>query len=186
MADSLQPVPVQELRLLELGRCWQVDQRIEELESLVPVRGALQAIHRGNVLEVEGEVATIVTLCCDRCLQAYNHPLQASARELLWLGEGPRPEGDDEDLEAQVVSIDPDSLGDQIDPRGSFDPQRWVFEQLSLQLPLVNRCGEDCPGPPAFTNPGPGGADDHPAGSAPVDPRWQALQALRPPAPDQP
>ena len=185
MADSLHPVPIQELRLLDLGRHWQVDQPIAELESLVPVRGSVHATHRGNVLEVEGNVATIVTLCCDRCLQAFNHPLKASVRELLWLGEGPRPVLDDEDLEAQVVSIDPDSLGDQIDPRGSFDPQRWVFEQLSLQLPLVNRCGDHCPGPPAYSNPeepGSGPADQPGA----IDPRWQALEALRRSADPQP
>ncbi|MFM8526197.1 MAG: YceD family protein [Cyanobacteriota bacterium] len=177
MADSLQPVPIQELRLLDQGRRWLVDQMIPELETLVPVRGSLQATHRGNVLEVQGEVATIVTLCCDRCLQAFNHPLQARNEELLWLGEGPHPEVEDDDLEAQVFSLDPDTLGDQLDPRGLFDPQRWVFEQLSLQLPLVNRCGDHCPGPPAYRNPEPVQAD---GGAGLVDPRWQALEALRP------
>lgn len=178
MAESLQPVPIQELRLLDQGRRWPVDQMIPGLETLVPVRGALQATHRGNVLEVEGEVATIVTLCCDRCLQAFNHPLQAATLELLWLGEGPEPQVDDDDLEAQVVSLDPDALGDQIDPRGSFDPQRWVFEQLSLQLPLVNRCGDHCPGPPAYRNPEPSPESDDALAEA-ADPRWQALRALR-------
>jgi len=177
MAESLHPVPIQELRLLDQGRRWQVDQMIPDLETLVPVRGALQATHRGNVLEVEGAVATIVTLCCDRCLQAFNHPLQAATQELLWLGEGPQPQVDDDDLEAQVVSIDPDALGDQIDPRGSFDPQRWVFEQLSLQLPLVNHCGDHCPGPPAYRNPEPSAAGDDALAEA-VDPRWQALRGL--------
>ena len=176
MADSLQPVPIQELRLLDQGRRWQVDQRIADLDTLVPVRGVLQATHRGNVLEVDGEVATIVTLCCDRCLQDFNHPLQARSHELLWLGEGPQPEVDESDLDAQVVSIDPDALGDQLDPRGLFDPERWVFEQLSLQRPLVNRCGDHCPGPPAFRNPEPA---PEPGSVGVIDPRWQALQALQ-------
>ena len=178
MAESLQPVPIQELRLLDQGRRWPVDQMIPDLDTLVPVRGSLQAIHRGNVLEVGGEVTTIVTLCCDRCLQMFNHPLKASTQELLWLGEGPEPLVADDDLDAQVVSLDPEALGDQIHPRGSFDPQRWVFEQLSLQLPLVNRCGDDCPGPPAYRNPvAISPSDDDPVEG--VDPRWQALRQLR-------
>lgn len=178
MADVLQPVPIQELRLLDQGRRWEVDQSIADLETLVPVRGSLQATHRGNVLAVEGEVATIITLCCDRCLQAFNHPLQAHRQELLWLGEGPEPEVDAEDLDAQVVSLDPEALGDQIDPRGLFDPERWVFEQLSLELPLVNRCGEHCPGPPAYRNPEPATATGSAAEDS-LDPRWQALRSLR-------
>ncbi len=180
MADSLQPVPIQELRLLDQGRHWQVDQTIPELTTLVPVRGSLQATHRGNVLEVKGRVSTIVTLCCDRCLQAFNHALEASSNELLWLGEGPEPSAEEDDLEAEFLSFDRDTLGDQLDPRGPFDPERWVFEQLSLQLPLVNRCGDNCPGPPAFRNP-PAPTEASGSAASAVDPRWQALQALRPP-----
>ena len=51
--------------------------------------------------------------------------------------------------------------------RSSFDPERWLFEQLSLQLPLVNRCGADCPGPARWSS-------DPAAG----DPRWAALARL--------
>jgi uncharacterized protein len=58
-----------------------------------------------------------------------------------------------------------------LDPAGRFDPEQWLFEQLSLQLPLVNRCGPDCPGPPLPQ----GEASDEPGG----DPRWAALRSLR-------
>ena len=173
MADDLRPVPIQELKLLAEGRRWQIDQHLAELESLTPVRGTLSAIHRGNVLEVEGEAATIVTLCCDRCLQHFNHPLSFHTRELLWLGEQARDEG----LMPEVVlasggaplELDPDALGESLDPQGSFDPAHWCFEHLSLQLPLVNRCGSDCPGPPRWSS-------DPEAG----DPRWAALRQLKP------
>ena len=173
MADDLRPVPIQELKLLAEGRSWQLDQHLGELESLTPVRGAVRAIHRGNLLEVEGEAATIVTLCCDRCLQHFNHPLSFRTRELLWLGEQARDEGLlpdavlDED--GTPLELDPDALGESLDPRGSFDPAHWCFEHLSLQLPLVNRCGGDCPGPPLLSSdPGAG------------DPRWAALRQLKP------
>ena len=164
--QPLRPVPLPELRLLAEGRHWPVDQPIDGLESLTPVRGELRAIHHGTVLEVEGRVATIVTLRCDRCLGHFNHPLDASAHELLELrqeaparpGMGPIP-----------LLPEAEDLDDRLDPQGRFDPQRWLFEQLSLQLPLVNRCGADCPGPARWGSEAPA-----------VDPRWAALQAALP------
>ena len=176
--DDLSPVPIQELKLLAEGRRWQVDQHLSELDSLTPVRGSLSALHRGNVLELEGEASTIVTLCCDRCLQHFNHPLGFRSHELLWLGEQARQIG----LEAEallgggsdrsgLLGLETDDLCESIDPSGSFEPEHWLFEQLHLQLPLVNRCGSDCPGPPQAAG----------ASEEPIDPRWAALQRLNRP-----
>jgi uncharacterized protein len=173
MADNLRPVAIQELKTLPGGRHWSIDQHLAELHSLTPVRGELTAVHRGTVLEVEGASSTIVTLCCDRCLQHFNHPLSFRTRELLWLGEAARLDGLDNqallDADGSVLDLDPDHLTESIDPRGDFDPAHWTFEQLSLQLPLVNRCSRDCPGPPAWSS--------DPEG---VDPRWAALRQLKP------
>jgi uncharacterized protein len=169
----LRPVAIQELSGLAEGRHWQLDQPLDGLESLTPVRGHVHAIHRGNVLEVEGEASTIVTLCCDRCLQHFNQPLAFQTRELLWLGEQAREQGLETSLVEEgeaVLDLDPDALTESLDPRGSFDPAHWAFEQLSLQLPPVNRCGADCPGPASWGS----------AGAA-IDPRWAALQALQKP-----
>ena len=164
MPDLLCPIPIQELKLLDKGVVWQIDQTIEDLETLTPVRGHLQVRHQGNVLEVEGEAKTIVTLCCDRCLQHFNHALSAEAEELLWLG-------DSAGEAAEVLEIT-GAFGDQaacehLDPRGNFNPERWVFEQLSLQLPLVNNCGSECPGPPTWSSQ-----------ACSQDPRWAALGQL--------
>lgn len=162
MTSRLRPLPLQELRLLPDGRTWHVDQPIAGLASLTPVRGDLRALHHGTVLEVEGTAGTIVTLCCDRCLQTYNHALAATARELLEIG----PAGPQEE-DVLFAAEDP---VERLDPSSAFDPERWLFEQLSLQLPLVNRCGADCPGPPLP----PGDAGDDQSG----DPRWAALRSL--------
>ncbi|MCP9857734.1 MULTISPECIES: DUF177 domain-containing protein [unclassified Cyanobium] len=163
MIPRLQPLPLQELRLLSDGRTWPVDQPIAGLASLTPVRGQLRAIHHGTVLEVEGTAETIITLCCDRCLQTYNHVLAAKARELLEIGvAGPQEE------EVVFAAEDPVEC---LDPGSNFDPERWLFEQLTLQLPLVNRCGADCPGPPLSQR----DANGDGAG----DPRWAALRSLR-------
>ena len=160
-APPLRPVPLQELRLLSEGLRWQVEQPIEQLESLTPVRGWVRAVLHDEVLEVEGAAATIVTLCCDRCLQPFNHALEAQVKELLELGG----EGQPGDAAPDAVDALPE---ERLDPRGNFDPERWLFEQLSLRLPLVNRCGADCPGPDRWSSDGTGG-----------DPRWAALARLR-------
>ena len=169
--NALRPVAIQELSGLAEGRRWELDQPLVDLASLTPVRGHVQAIHRGKVLEVEGEAVTIVTLRCDRCLQHFNHPLGFRTHELLWLGEQARRQGLETSLIERgetVLDLDPDGLSESLDPQGSFDPEHWTFEQLSLRLPLVNRCGPDCPGPASW-----GSAETT------IDPRWAALQALQ-------
>ena len=82
----LRPVSLQELRLQSEGLRWEVEQPIADLDSLTPVRGWVRAVLHGEALEVEGAAATIVTLCCDRCLQPFNHAVEAQVRELLELG----------------------------------------------------------------------------------------------------
>ncbi|MEY3757452.1 MAG: hypothetical protein RLZZ263_606 [Cyanobacteriota bacterium] len=166
MADLLRPISIADLKHLEAGKDWQVDQPIDGLNALTPVRGHVQVHHQGSVLAVKGHAETSVSLCCDRCLQPFNHALAMEAEELIGLGEAPADDPALHDLDG--VSLE-EACGDgavyeTLDPRGSFDPERWVFEQLSLQWPLVNHCGSDCPGPDRWSSQGGGG-----------DPRWAAL-----------
>ena len=180
--DDLRPVALQELKLQAEGRHWRIDQALSELDSLTRVRGQLTAVHRGNLLEVGGEASTIVTLCCDRCLQHFNHPLSFQTQEVLWLGEAARAQGLEPELVLDggegVLDLDPDALSESLDPCGSFDPEHWVFEQLHLQLPLVNRCGAECPGP--SLSPGDGTTAEEPSDTE-IDPRWAALKGLQQP-----
>jgi len=188
MADDLSAIPIQELKALPEGRNWQIDQHLEGLPSLTPVRGRVRAIHRSNVLEVEGEASTIVTLCCDRCLQDFNQALSARNRELIWLGEASRADGVDEDVvlesAAQLLDLEADAFTESLDPAGDFDPAHWIFEQLHLLLPVVNHCGELCPGPNLAGAGSPGAGEAAPEGDAaepdPIDPRWAALKQLAP------
>ncbi|MEX1322875.1 MAG: hypothetical protein AB1Z21_01625, partial [Synechococcaceae cyanobacterium] len=148
--NGLRPVPIQELKSLAEGRSWIVAQHLEDLSSLTPVRGLVRAMHHGSVLEVEGEAETIVTLCCDRCLQHYNHPLRFRTRELIWLRrEGADPATDPRREAGEIVlNLDPGGPGadsgeeglegsdEELDPRGSFDPGHWTFEHMG---PLFRR-----------------------------------------------
>ena len=169
MIEGLEPVALQELRALAAPRTWSVEGQLESLKSLTPVRGELTAEHRGNVLSVEGELSTIITLTCDRCLGQFNQQLICQPSELIWLGDA--PPSDEQLQESEDISA-LEGLVECLDPRGRFDPEQWVFEQLSLQLPVVNHCGSHCPGPPLPRESG----GDHTSGGEPSDPRWQALR----------
>jgi uncharacterized protein len=171
--EPLRPISLLELRLLASPHLWEVNQPITGLESLTSVRGQLTAHHHSGALEVKGAVETIVTLCCDRCLNHFNHELRAEAHELLELAAaGPELGGVPlphlgRPLDPTELSPAGDDLDDRLDPEGDFDPERWLLEQLSLRLPLVNRCGAECPGPATWSS--------EERGS---DPRWAALRYL--------
>jgi len=168
--QGLEPVALQELRALGAPRSWTVEGHLEAMPSLTPIRGQLTAEHRGNVLALEAELATIVTLTCDRCLGQFNQKLSCSPSELIWLGDAPPSEQEVETSE-DVASME--GLMECLDPRGHFDPEQWVFEQLHLQRPVVNRCGEHCPGAPGLNQ----AQQDHER--TVQDPRWEALRQLR-------
>ena len=171
MIPGLEPVPLRELQALGTFRVWSVAGQLDEMPSLTPVRGTLRAEHRGNLLEVEGSVQTIVCLRCDRCLGHFNQQLSAVSKELIWLGQEPN---EDHLAEAGLDLASPDGLMECLNPRGDFEPERWVFEQLSLQMSVVNRCGKHCPGTPQKPS------DASPTrGETTPDPRWQALKNLQ-------
>ncbi len=142
-----------------------VDDNISELDTLIPVKGKIVIRHGGNFLEVASQAETIITLVCDRCLQHYNHRLKIDTSELIWL-ESELENIEDLPAEREVSMED---LSETLPPNGHFDPQMWLFEQLSLALPLRKVCGENCPG----------------AAKTPlkeefqVDSRWSSLAALK-------
>lgn len=158
-----------------------VHQRLSELEHAEPVQGWIRLRHDGSTLVVEGEASTTLGCRCDRCLSSFQLPLRARAHERLALDPGGSQAGDGGPPEALILSgwLEGDgsldlraSIGEEpeerLDPQGVFDPEHWLFEQLSLRLPLVNRCGAECPGPATWSSdPGSG------------DPRWAALGRLR-------
>jgi uncharacterized protein len=165
MADQrhpLCPLAIQDLLAQPEGYHWQVDQHLDQLATLTPVRGSIRAVAEGPLLRVEGEATTTVQLRCDRCLQPYEHQLEARASERIALGTASG------DLE-EALAFDAEGISEQLDPTGSFDPEQWLYEQLSLQQPLVCRCGPGCAGPACW------GTED-PA----LDPRWAALRRLQP------
>ncbi len=142
-----------------------VDDTITGLNTLVPVKGSVIVRHGGNFLEVTSQAETITTLVCDRCLQHYNHRLMVNISELIWL-ESELQNSADIPLEREVSIED---LSETLPPNGHFDPETWLFEQLSLALPLRKVCGTNCPG----ANIKPTLEDNY------TDSRWSSLAALK-------
>lgn len=142
-----------------------VDDTIAGLDTLVPVKGTIVVRHGSNFLEVTSQAETITTLVCDRCLQHYNHRLTIDTCELIWL-ESQLQNIEDIPTEREVSLED---LSETLPPNGHFDPEAWLFEQLSLALPLRKVCGANCPG--ASTNVT--SEDNH------IDRRWSSLAALK-------
>lgn len=119
-----------------------VDDAIAQLNTLTPVKGKITVRHGGNFLSVASVAETIVTLTCDRCLQHYNHRLTIDTSELIWL-ESELENVADLPNEREVSLED---LSETLPPNGHYDPEAWLFEQLSLALPLRKVCGDNCPG----------------------------------------
>ena len=150
----------------------ELDTHLADLETLTPVRGELTVIHQGTYLEVKAKADTIVTLTCDRCLQAYNHRVAVAPQELIWLEDEPDPTTLPLEREVSV-----DDLFETLPPNGHFYPETWIYEQICLALPQPQICDEDCRGIDTRQQ----------AAAAPelVDHRWAALvqlqQQLNPP-----
>lgn len=137
------------------------------IDTLTPIQGILSVTHHGNYIEVSTATEAIVTLCCHRCLQQYNHRLSLQNSEMIWLDEtannpftGP--------LEKETALED---LIETLAPNGYFQPGEWLYEQLCLALPQRQLCDRKCPGiklqkPETSTEPV-------------IDSRWASLAALQ-------
>ena len=143
-----------------------INDLIAGLDTLTPVRGKLIVRHGGNFLEVSVEAETIVTLICDRCTQNYNHRLKIATSELIWL-EATASDLANLPLEREVLLED---LSENLDPTGYFEPQTWIYEQLSLAMPMRQVCGSSCPGATQVTS-----VPETPQ----IDNRWASLASLK-------
>ncbi len=138
MIPGLKPIPLKELRAQSGPRVWKLKGYLEDFPTLAPIRGLVTAEHLGNMLSVKGDIQTIISLECDRCLISFNQNLDCLQEELIWLGKEIPKENN---FKGNLLLED---LMESLDPLGIFDPERWVFEQLSLQIPLHKNCGLEC------------------------------------------
>lgn len=155
-------------KLFDQSETIQVDDYLPGLETLTPVQGRIRVTHRGTYLEVKAKAEAIVTLTCDRCLQKYNHRLIAKPEELIWLEEEP------EDPNAYPLEreISLEELVETLPLDGYFEPGKWLYEQLCLEIPHRQLCNKNCEGiqPPEQELQEP---------SPTYDGRWASLEALK-------
>ena len=152
-------------QLPEQTRSFEFKTLLKDLKTLTPVQGRLTIAHRGNFLEVSASAETIITLICDRCLQQFNHRLSLDASELIWLDD----KADQLDELPLDRDLSMDDLVETLQPNGHFDPETWLYEQLSLEIPQHQLCEESCTGIEVrddIKNPG-------------IDQRWASLQSLK-------
>lgn len=145
----------------------EVDEFLPELETLTPVRGKIQVIHKGNYLDVSGKAEAIVTLTCHRCLQQYNHRLLVKTSEMIWLDEAAAL-ADDGVLEKETALED---LVESLPPNGYFYPDDWLYQQMCLAIPQRQLCDRNCQGIQLENNSS--------TGEKVIDSRWATLEFLK-------
>lgn len=145
----------------------EVDEFLLDLETLTPVRGKIQVIHKGNYLDVSGKAEAIVTLTCHRCLQQYNHRLLVKASEMIWLDEA-ADYADDGVLEKETALED---LVESLPPNGYFSPDDWLYQQMCLAIPQRQLCDRNCQGIQLENN--------SITGEEIIDSRWATLEFLK-------
>lgn len=123
-----------------------LNHQISGLDTLTPVRGFFQVAHRGNFLELKLQANTIFTLTCDRCLQTFNHRLEVDISEIILLKE--EETNVNLPLEMEILTED---LSETLPPDGELIVDEWIYEQISLEMPLRNLCSNNCQ-PPIIEN----------------------------------
>ena len=143
-----------------------LDESLENIKTLTPIRGTMIIRHGGTFLEIKVNADTITTLICDRCLQQYNNRLSLETTEIIWLDKNSN-NFDDLPLEREIQLED---LSESLPIDGHFDPKKWLYEQIYLNLPLRKVCGENCSGAPSISE------EKNPNI---IDSRWASLASLK-------
>ncbi len=142
-----------------------LDDFISGLETLTPFRGQIMIRHGGTFLEVTVKGETIITLTCDRCLQQYNRRLSLDTSEIIWLDkDADLPQNFPQEREVAL-----EDLSESLSPEGHFDTKTWLYEQLSLAIPLRQLCGKDCQPPTTKSD------ENKPI----IDSRWSSLEDFK-------
>jgi uncharacterized protein len=112
-------------------------------EFLTPLKAALRAQQIGDIVELEGSIATRVRLDCGRCLRSFEMPI-ASEFALTYSQREPDPGYSGLNPEALELTADDMGLihyqGEEIDIKNE------IQEQAILAFPLRALCRPDCRG----------------------------------------
>lgn len=128
MKIDLRPLRAERGGTLMVGVHEAVSSGLDELPFLAPVDGNLTLVNLGSAVRVEGRLATVVGLTCDRCARAFRRDVRAAIHDdLNWTtsGDGFLVVAGD------TVTLYVDAL---------------AREALMLELPMVSLCDPGCKG----------------------------------------
>ncbi len=101
----------------------------EKVEFLKPITLEGELYLTGDIIELEGQVLTEVSLPCSRCLTSFNHNVDVQIHEKF----SANPDNKDED---EIIFIDGDSI----------DITDIIKNNILLSLPIKKLCKDDCNG----------------------------------------
>lgn len=120
-----------------------LDDFITELITLTPFRGLITIRHGGTFLEINLKGETIINLTCDRCLQQYNHRIKLKVFENIWLSKSWN--SDQKFIQEKDLILE--DFSETLPSEGYFNSKIWIYEQLSLSVPLRKLCSNNCQTP---------------------------------------
>jgi uncharacterized protein len=155
-------------------REYEIDEPLGELDPdlipLAPIKGAVKFVRTRDGVLVTGQLATVLEVNCNRCLEAFDLPtsitLEDEYKSRIDLRTG-----------AHLPITDEDEAATLIDAHHIIDLSEVVRQNLLLALPLNALCREGCKGlcPTCGQNLNEGSCECEPETT---DPRWSTLADL--------
>lgn len=155
-------------------RVYEIDEPLGELDPdlvpVAPIRGQIKFVRTHDGVLVTGQLATVLEVNCNRCLEAFDLPVSIEMEEefksRIDLRTG-----------AHLPVTDEEEAATLIDAHHIIDLQEVVRQDLLLALPLNPLCREACKGlcPICGANLNEGPCECEPED---VDPRWSGLSDL--------
>ncbi|WP_320676329.1 DUF177 domain-containing protein [Prochlorococcus sp. MIT 1300] len=139
---ELKPISIKELESFNTPKVWEVECFLHSFNSLWPITGWVSVEHLSESIIVKSELQTLIELCCDRCSQQFEHKLFCNTEELIRISTKNNKKSHYTQMESSHELAE---LNESLDSSSNFDPERWIFEHVNLELPISKHCGEKCP-----------------------------------------
>ncbi len=113
-----------------------------ECNFIAPLKTVLRAIRIDDMIDVKGNINTVVRLACGRCLKEYETPLK-SQFDLTYVHRLPDFQ---EDEQADEIEVSAAEMGLIYFEGEDIDLQDGIQEQVIVALPVRALCSENCKG----------------------------------------
>ncbi len=110
-----------------------------EIENAPEAKGKLEIISNGASIEVKGEVSTVLTLVCDRCLNEFKYDLKAVIEEVF-------VKGNVFDYTKHEIELKNDNFVVELNGETEIDITDLVYQSIIVNMPTKKICRHDCEG----------------------------------------